>query len=130
MCHAGGPVPSEPQVRFRDVTLMHEHFRWTLQSEVTESCAETGCLSGFSPDLAAFESGPGGFTLLSGNPKPATPGGFRYVGPTPATDGGITFYSDSLDYRLGKRVGQSDDPTIYLLPRGASLCGAVLHSKL
>lgn len=36
--------------------------------------AEDGCLSGFSPDLAGFDSGSGEFTILSGTSTP--PSGF------------------------------------------------------
>lgn len=135
--HAGGPVSWGPQVRFGDVTLMHAHFHWKLQSEVTDSCAENACPSGFSPGLAAFESGPGRgarVASLSGNPTPATPGGFSCLGPTPATPathGGVPFYSDSLiACRLRERAHHSDGPTIGFWPPGASLSSAALRSKL
>lgn len=76
--HAGGPVSWGPQVRFGDVTLMHAHFHWKLQSKVTDSCAENACPSGFSPGLAAFESGPGrgqGSPHYQGTPPPPRPAG-------------------------------------------------------
>ena len=100
---------SVQQVSLRDGTCI-SYFHRKLKSKVMEwqkhACFWTKCLSGFNPDLAAFDSGSGEFTLLSGTSTPA-----HWVLVPLAQhlqkSGCITFYLDSLTvYALRKSICQ------------------------
>lgn len=105
---------SVQQVSLRDVTCI-SCFHWKLKSNVMEwqkhACFWTKYLSGFSPDLAAFDSGSGEFTLLSGSSTP-THWVLVPLAQHLQQSGCITFY---LDSHLGSLFAKSNDSHHLLL---------------